>query len=149
MTTQTSYPRVPAPEPPVEPQERPLGVLFSDMTRSFQTLLSKEVELAKVEIKEEATRAARAAGLLAAGVVGGVLALVLVLFAGAWGLAEVLPAGVAFLIVGVVVGVAAASVALAGKKRLAQVRPVPPQTVQTFRQDVEVAKASITRGVNY
>jgi DNA-binding transcriptional regulator YiaG len=41
----------------------------------------------------------------------------------------------------------ASVLAMAGKKRLATVNPVPNQTVQTLRDDVQVAKDSFARGV--
>ena len=56
------------------------------------------------------------------------------------------PEGVAFLIVGVVFAVVTAVLAVAGKKRIASVNPVPTQTVQTLKSDVQVAKDSFARG---
>jgi hypothetical protein len=61
----------------------------------------------------------------------------------AWGLAEVVDAGWAFLIVGVVVGAAAAVLAMNGRKRLAEVRPVPDQTVDTLKEDARWARAQV------
>jgi len=129
--------------------DRPLGELFSDLSSSLQTLVRKEVELAKVEVKEQASRAGKAAGLLAGTAVAGFVALLLLAFALAWGLAEAVPTGVAFLAVGLLFSVAAALLLVAGRQKLATVRPVPEQTVRTLREDVEVAKTSLSRGVQY
>ena len=129
--------------------ERPLGELFSDLTRSLQTLIRKELELAKVEMKEQTSRATKAGAMLGAGAVGGFVALLLLAFAAAWGLAEVVATGVAFLIVGALFGIVALLLVTAGKKRLATVEPVPRQAVETLREDAEVAKESLARGARY
>jgi uncharacterized membrane protein YqjE len=127
--------------------ERPLSELFSNLTRSLQTLVRKEVELAKVEVSEQASRAGKAAGLFVGAAVIGFLALMLLSFAAVWGLAEGIPTWLGFLAVGVLYVVVAALLAVVGKKRLAAFRPVPRQTVETVREDVETAKTSLTRGV--
>ena len=129
--------------------DRPLGELFSDFTSSLQTLVRKEMELAKVEVKDQASKAGKAAGMLAGTAVAGFVALLLLAFAAAWGLAETVPEGVAFLAVGLLFLVIAGLLLVVGKKKLSTVRPVPQQTVRTIREDVEVAKTSLTRGVQY
>jgi uncharacterized membrane protein YqjE len=147
MTAQSWYP---GPSGSLDPEdERPLGELFSDLTRSVQVLIRKEVELAKVELKEQTSRATKGIAMLAVGGVGGLFALLLLSFAAAWGLAEVIPTGFAFLIVGVVYLLVAVPLLLAGKKKLAEVNPVPRQAVETLKQDAEVAKASWSRGARY
>lgn len=97
------------------------------------------MELAKVEIKEEVTKAGKGAGMLTGAAFAGYLTLTLLSFAAAWGLAEVMPEGVAFLIVGVVWAAVTAVLALRGKKELEQVKPVP-QTKETIQEDMQWAK---------
>ncbi|MDP1804655.1 MAG: phage holin family protein, partial [Acidimicrobiales bacterium] len=128
-------------------EDRSLSDLLSDVTTEIATLFRKEVELAKAETTEQVSRATKAGGMLGAAAVIGFLALLLFSFALAWALAEVVPEGVAFAIVGVAFAVVAGVLAMAGKKRLATVNPVPNQTVQTLRDDVQVAKDSFARGV--
>jgi membrane protein implicated in regulation of membrane protease activity len=128
-------------------EERSLSELLSDVTTEIATLFRKEVELAKAETGEQVSRAAKAGGMLGAAAVIGFLDLILFSFAAAWALSEVVPEGVAFAIVGVLFAVVAGVLAMAGKKRLANVNPVPNQTVQTLRDDVQVAKDSFARGV--
>lgn len=123
--------------------EDSLGALFGSLTSDLSDLMRSEMELAKVELKEEAGKAGKAAGLLGAGALLGYLALILVAFAAAWGLAEVVDAGWAFLIVGIVVGAVAAALALTGKKRLEAVSPVPDQTVETLKEDAQWARAQV------
>ena len=128
-------------------EDRSLSELLSDVTTEVATLFRKEVELAKAETTEQVSRAAKAGGMLGAAAVIGFLDLILFSFALAWALSEVVPEGVAFAIVGVLFAVVAGGLFMAGKKRLATVNPVPNQTVQTLRDDVQVAKDSFARGV--
>ena len=99
------------------------------------------MELAKVEMKEEAVKAGRAGGMLGGAAAAGDLALILLAFAAAWGLAELVDAGWAFLIVGVVVGAIAAVLARVGQQKLSEVNPVPEQTVETLKEDARWARA--------
>ena len=128
-------------------EDRSLSELVSDVTGEIATLFRKEVELARVETSEQISKAAKAGAMLGAAAVVGFLTLILLAFAAAWGLSEVVPEGVAFLIVGLVFGLVAAVLASAGKKKIASVKPMPDQTVQTLKADVQVAKDSFSRGV--
>ena len=127
-------------------EERSLSELLSNVTGEIATLFRKEVELARVETSEQVSRAAKARAMLGAAAVLGFLTLILLAFAAAWGLTEVVPEGVAFLIVALLFGIVAAVLASVGKKRIASVSPMPDQTVQTVKADVQVAKDSFARG---
>ena len=128
-------------------EDRSLSELLSDVTGEIATLFRKEVELARAETSEQVSRAAKAGAMLGAAAVVGFLTLILLAFAAAWGLSEVVPEGVAFLVGGLVFGLVAAVLASAGKKKIASVNPMPDQTVQTLKADVQVAKDSFSRGV--
>ena len=128
-------------------EDRSLSELVSEVTGEIATLFRQEVELARVETSEQVSRAAKAGGMLGAAAVIGFLDLILFSFAAAWALSEVVPEGVAFLIVALVFAIVAGALAMAGKKRIANINPVPNQTVQTVKDDVQVAKDSFARGV--
>ena len=128
-------------------EDRSLSELVSEVTTEVGNLFRKEVELARVETSEQVSRAAKAGGMLGAAAVVGFLDLILFAFAAAWALSEIVPEGVAFLIVGVLFAIVAAALAVAGKKRIQSINPMPNQTVQTLKEDVQVAKDSFTRGV--
>jgi len=130
----------------VRTDDRSLSELLSDVTGEIATLFRKEVELARAETTEQVSRAAKAGGMLGAAAVIGFLDLILFAFAAAWALAAVMPTGLAFLVVGVVFAIVAGALAMAGKKRLASVNPVPNQTIQALKADVQVAKDSFARG---
>jgi uncharacterized membrane protein YqjE len=130
------------PTKPVE-ADRSLGELLSRLTEDFGDLVSTQVELAKVEIKEEVTRAGKGAGMLTGAGVVAYLAVTLLSFAAAWGLAEVMPEGFAFLIVGAVWAIVAAVLYFSGRKELDAVR-VPPQTKASIQEDIQWAKQQKT-----
>src|SRR3954467_14158122 len=79
--------------------EDSLGELFEKLTKDLRAFASTQVELAKLELKDEAIHAGTAAGFLAAASFAGLLAIALLSAAAAWGLAVIMPAGFAFLIV--------------------------------------------------
>ncbi len=129
-----------------EAEEQPLGELFSELSGNLQNLMRKEVELAKLEATEQAKRAGKAGAMFAATAVFGFIGLLLLFFAAAWGLAAVIPDGLAFLVVGIVTLAIAGALAGSAKKKAAQISP-PKQTVQTIKQDVQVAQTSLKRGL--
>ena len=121
------------------PATASVGELLSRVTDDFSQLVRTHVELAKVEIKEEVSKAGKGAGMLTASALAGYLTIILLSFAAAWGLTEVVPEGVAFLIVGLVWAAITAALALRGKKELQQIQ-APPQTKETIQEDVQWAK---------
>jgi hypothetical protein len=116
-----------------------LGELFSQMTTDLGDLFRKEVELAKVETREQMQRSVKAIGAMAAAGVGGLL----FLWFASVALAELLDQGInralAFLIVAVVWAVIAGVLFAAGRSRLRQVQPLP-ETTATLKEDVQWAK---------
>jgi uncharacterized membrane protein YqjE len=121
--------------------DRSLGELFGEMTREVSDLMRKEVELAKVEIKEEVGRAGKAGGMLGAGAGAGYFALLFVSLALAWLLDQAMPIALAFFIVGALYGIAAAVLITRGREQIKRVDPVPRQTVDTLKEDAEWVKA--------
>ena len=121
--------------------DKSLGELVSDMTSEISVLMRKEVQLAKVELKEEAGRAGKPAGMLGAGVFSAYFALLFASLALAWLLDQVMPVPLAFFLVAVLYGIAAAVLITQGRGRLKQIDPVPRQTVETLKEDVAWAKA--------
>jgi uncharacterized membrane protein YqjE len=117
-----------------------LGELFSEMTSKLGTLLRQEVELAKVETKEEVGRAAKAGGLLGAGGAAAWFALLFVSLALAWLLDQAMNRALAFAIVGVAWLLAAIVLFTVGRRRMKDVEPLP-QTIETLKEDVAWAKA--------
>lgn len=120
--------------------DRSIAELLSSLINDSRNLMSQELQLARAEITSEVQKAAKGGGLLGAGAFAGAMALLLLSFAAAWGLENVMDAGLAFLIVGVVWAIVAAVLALQGREKLKEVHPVPEQTKQTLEEDVQWAK---------
>src|SRR5205085_12492110 len=116
--------------------DKSLTELLSELTSDFSDLVTTHVELAKVEIKEEVKKAGLGAGLLSGAAIAALMSVLLLSFAAAWGLAEVVPEGVAFLIVGLVWVAAAAVLGLQGRQRLAQAKG-PEQTIEEVKEDAQ------------
>ncbi|MFF8288974.1 phage holin family protein [Streptomyces sp. NPDC016309] len=121
-------------------RERSAGELLSAVTADVQTLFRQEVELAKAEVREEAAKAGKAAGMFGgAGFAGYMVALFLSL-AAVFGLANVMDAGWAALIVTAVWAVVAAVLFVMGRSRMREVSPKPEKTVQTLKEDAQWAR---------
>jgi hypothetical protein len=121
--------------------DKSLGVLLKELTSEFQRLLRAEVELAKLEVREEVEHTGQVAKFGAIAALAGFFAVLLLSFAAAWGLAEVMPVGVAFLIVGLVDAAVAIVAAIVARNRMREVNLVPEQTVETLKEDVTWARA--------
>lgn len=120
--------------------DKSLGDLFSAMTEDLSTLFHKEVELAKLEAKDEAAQFGSAAGMFAGAGVAALLTLTLISFALAWWIAEAINTALSFLIVGALWGVAAVVLTSVARRKLKNVEVVP-QTIQTIKEDLQWAKA--------
>jgi hypothetical protein len=129
----------PATEVPDE--QKPVTDLLAEMTSKINTLLRKEVEMAVVELKDEVRQAAKAGGMLGAGAFAGYLAAVFASFGVAWWFDRKLPRWFAFFFVAGLQGAAAAALLKRGAEEMKQVDPVPTQTIETLKENVEWAKA--------
>ncbi len=128
---------------PTEPAEadKTLGQLVAEVTSELGVLMRKEVQLAKVELKEEVGRAGKAGGMLGAGGVAGYFALLFVSLALAWLLDQAMPIALAFFLVGALYGIAAAVLITRGREQMKHVDPVPRQTVETLKEDAAWVRA--------
>jgi len=129
----------------VEPKQPDLslGELFGKFTSDMGTLFRKEVELARVETREELQTAARASGMLVGGLLLAYMALLLMSFAAVWALDEVMPIALAFVIVGAVHAIVAAVLVTIGRRRMHEVEPLR-QTTRTIKEDVQWARAQMS-----
>lgn len=119
---------------PAAPEERPsVGELFSDIAADLSTLMRQEVELAKAEVRESATRAGKGAGLLGGAGLAGHMTLLFISVAAWWGIGDSTGHGWSALIVGAVWLIIAAGLALAGRREITSVSGVS-QTAQTVKK---------------
>ena len=126
---------------PAVTQEASAGELVKQLSEQVSRLIRDELKLAEYEMTRKAKRAGRGAGMFGG---SGLLALYgigCLLAAAIIGLAGVLPAWAAALIVGGALLAVAGLAALLGKNQVSKATPpVPEQTVQSVRADVEEIK---------
>ena len=122
-------------------EERSLGEIVGDLGRDMTTLVKQEFDLARAELKEEAAKAGRGAGMLGGAGVAAVLMLLLASCALAFLLDNWMPVELAFLITALVWAVVGAVLALRGRAELRRVTPQLPETQQTLKEDASWVKA--------
>lgn len=124
-----------------ELRERPIGEVAKSLTSDLSLLLRQEIDLAKAEMAEKGRTAAPGLGMFGgAGIVGlcaaGAVTAFLILV-----LSTFLPDWAAALVVGAVLATVAYVLVQQGKERVADAgAPVPEQTIETMKEDVEWAK---------
>ena len=125
--------------------ERSLGDLFSDLSRETTTLVRQEVQLAKAELTQSATEAARGIGMLVAGGAVAYAGLFFLLLAIVFGLIEAgWDAWVSALVVGLVVVAIGAILVMRARESLKPANLAPQKTVETLKEDAAWAKEQIT-----
>ena len=120
---------------------RSLGQIVGDLSNDLTTLVKQELELARTELKEEAAKAGKGAGMLGGAGVSGLLALILGSFALAYLLDNWMPVELAFLIVTILWAIVGAVLAARGRKELKNANPQLPETQQTLKEDAAWVRA--------
>jgi hypothetical protein len=125
--------------------DRSLGELFSELSQETTTLIRQEVNLAKTEMSQKASRVGKDVGFMAAGgavayagllaIIAGVIAL----------LALVIPLWLSALLVGVVVAAIGYFLVRRGLDALKQEDLAPRETIETLKEDKEWAKDQTDR----
>ncbi len=126
----------------VEPKqpERSLGELIGDLGQDVSSLVRQEIELGREEISAEVSKATKAGAAFGAAAVIALLAAIALVLAAGWALAEVMPTGLAFFIVAVVLGIVAAVLAMRGREQVRAIDPKPEQTIETLKEDAQWLK---------
>lgn len=103
-----------------------------------QELVRGEIALAKAELRGEVKRVGRGAVSLAIAAAAGLVALVFLLAAASWGIAEAMawPVWTGFAIVGAIVAIAAGVLAMMGRRRFNGARYMP-LTTETMKENME------------
>ncbi len=120
--------------------DRSLGELFSELAQETTTLVRHEVNLAKVEISDKASRAGKHVGFLAAGGAVAYAGLLAILAAVIILLNDVMPLWLAALLVGLVVAIAGYLLVRKGLDALKREDFTPRQTMETLKEDQQWAK---------
>jgi hypothetical protein len=117
-----------------------VGDLLGRVTGDLSTLLRQELELAKAELRQEATKAGKAGGMFGGAGVLGHLTVAFLALALTFALGNVMDLGWAALIVAAVLAVGAVVLLTRGRAQLRQINPVPQRTVETVKEDVQWAR---------
>lgn len=110
--------------------ERSLGELMGDVTRDLSTLLRQEVELARAELRDSASQAGKATGMLAGAATAAFLTLLFLSLALWWALGLAIGYGWAAVVVALIWAVVAVALVAAGRAEFARVRGLP-KTAET------------------
>jgi hypothetical protein len=116
------------------------GEIIGDISDGLSQLFRQEVELAKVELRAEASKAGKAAGMFGGAGVAAWLTAIMLSFALAFGLGNVMDLGWAALIVAVLWAVIAAVLFVVARGKAREVSPMPRQTVETLKEDAQWLK---------
>ena len=116
-----------------------LGDLLSEVTRDVSVLMRQEVELAKAEVKQSATRAGKGAGLFGGAGYAGHLTILFLSLAAWWGLGHVVDIAWAAVIVAVVWAIVAAVLFVLGRKEMREIKGAP-ETVDSLKQIPDALK---------
>jgi uncharacterized membrane protein YqjE len=119
---------------------RSVGEIVGDIARDMSNLIRQEMDLAKTEMKQEAAKAGKGAGLLGGAGATGYLALFFLSLALMFLLDTWMHTALAALIVTVIWAIVAAVLASTGRKELKQVDPSLQTTQRTLKEDVQWAK---------
>ena len=111
------------------------GELMSHVTADLSQLVRQEVALAKAELREEAAKAGKGAGLLGAAGYASHMILLFGTFAVVFGLGALVGLGWACLVVTLMWTAAGAWLALAGRRTLQGVHAKPERTIETLKED--------------
>lgn len=120
--------------------DRSVGELMAQVTQDASSLLRQEVELAKAEVREEATRAGKAAGMFGAAGFGGYMVALFGSLAAVFGLASLIAWGWAALVVTGAWALIALVLALGGRASMRAFSPKPRRTLESLKEDASWAR---------
>jgi hypothetical protein len=120
--------------------DRSLGELFSELAQDTSTLVRKEVQLAKTEMSQKASRVGKDVGFLAVGGAVAYAGLLAVLAGVIVLLGQVIPMWLSALLVGLVVAGVGYLLVRKGLDALKREDLAPRQTIETLKEDQQWAK---------
>ncbi|MCK6068413.1 MULTISPECIES: phage holin family protein [Microbacterium] len=116
-----------------------LGELLGEVTSDLSTLMRQELELAKAELRQSATRAGKGAGMLGGAAYAAMMAIFFLSVALWWALAYLVGFGWSAVIVAVLWGVIGLVLYLSGRSQLKKAEGAP-QTVDTLKRIPDAVK---------
>jgi predicted lipid-binding transport protein (Tim44 family) len=124
-----------------ELRDQPIGELLKQLSEETTTLVRQELDLAKAEMAQKGKQAGMGAGMFGGAGVGALLGLAALTAAAIATLDSAMALWLAAVIVGLLWLAVAGVLALQGKRKVqAATPPVPQQTQESVKEDVEWAK---------
>ena len=127
--------------PAAEAGDRSLGNLISEVTQDLSTLMRQELELAKAELQQSASRAGKGVGMLGGAAVAGYFVLLFVSIAVWWAVGSATGLGWSAVIVAVIWAIIAAILVAVGRSSLKSVRGIP-RTADTMKKIPDALKGN-------
>jgi uncharacterized membrane protein YqjE len=125
-------------------RDRSLGELLKQLSQETTRLVHQELELAKAELQQKGKQAGMGAGMFGGAGALGLAALGALTACFILALNAIMPAWLAALLVAVVYGIIAFVLVKQGQARMKRATPpVPTQTIETVKEDVEWAKTQM------
>jgi uncharacterized membrane protein YqjE len=125
-------------------RDRSMGELLKQLSQETTQLVHQELELAKAELQQKGKQAGAGAGMFGGAGALGLAALGALTACFILALNAIMPAWLAALLVAVVYGIIAYVLVKQGQAKLkAASPPVPEQTIETVKEDVEWAKTQM------
>jgi len=115
------------------------GELLGEVSKDLSTLVRQEIELAKAEAKESATRAGKGAGLMGGAGYAAIMAVLFLSIALWWALGYLVGNAWSGVIVAVLWGIIAAILFVVGRKQLQSIKGAP-QTVDSVKHIPDALK---------
>lgn len=122
-------------------EEPTLGALVHRLAEDIPALVRSEIRLAQAEVTEKGRRAGVGLGMFSAAGLLAFFGLATVIAAAVIGLAEVLPAWAAALVVAASILLLAGMLAIGGKNKVAESQPLKPErAIAGVHKDIETLK---------
>jgi uncharacterized membrane protein YqjE len=120
-----------------------LGDTVTGIIRDLQEIVRGEVQLAKTEIKEDASQMGRALGMIAGAAMLALVGFIFIMLGVTYLLNKSLQMWLAAGIVGIVLLIIGAIVGMVGKNQMQQASFKPEKTIESVKEDKEWASRQI------
>lgn len=128
-------------------RDQPISELVKQLTEQTRTLARQEIELAKAELTQKGRQAGIGAGMFGGAGLFGFFAFAVLTACFVLALATAMAPWLAALVVAALYGAVAGALALSGKRHVQEATPpVPEQTVETVKEDVQWTKQRAQAG---
>ena len=128
----------------IQKDERSLGELFSELASETGTLVRQEVALAQTELTAKAATVGKNVGFLAVGGAVGYAAMLAIVAGVIIGLSNLMPAWIAAILVGAVIGIAAFVLISSALAELKKTNLKPEESVESIKEDAQWLKNQVT-----